>query len=254
MEYTIKELSSLAGISTRTLRYYDEINLLKPSRVTEAGYRCYGSREVAILQQIMFYRERGFDLKTIQHIIYDKDFDMLKAMEEHLLELEKQRAATEALISTVKKTIQHMKGACDMSDKEKFQALKEKAIQENEKAYGAEARSKYGDEQVDASNRKMLNLNEEQWERYQYLDEEIFRRLEAAVEAGVAIDGAEAKEIVALHKEWLSMSIKQYNVQMHKGIAAMYVADERFTKYYDRNVAGCAQFLCDAVQIYACKM
>ena len=137
-----------------------------------------------------------------------------------------------------------------MSDKEKFQALKEKTIQDNEKAYGAEARRKYGDDQVDASNQKMLHLNEEQWERYQHLDEEILRRLESAVGAGIAIDSEEAKELVALHKEWLSMSIKQYNVQMHKGIAMMYVADQRFTKYYDRNVTGCAQFLCDAVQMH----
>ena len=96
----------------------------------------------------------------------------------------------------------------------------------------------------------MLHLNEEQWERYQHLDEEILRRLESAVGAGIAIDSEEAKELVALHKEWLSMSIKQYNVQMHKGIAMMYVADQRFTKYYDRNVTGCAQFLCDAVQMH----
>ena len=250
MEYTIKELSSLAGISTRTLRYYDEVNLLKPSRITEAGYRYYSSQEVATLQQIMFYRERGFDLKTIQQIIYDKDFDMLKAMEEHLRDLEKQRAETEALISAVKKTIQHLKGVCDMSDKEKFQALKEKAVQDNEKSYGAEARRKYGDDQVDASNKMMLNLKEDQWERFRYLEEEILRRLEAAVEAGASADGEEAREITVLHKEWLSMSIKQYNAQMHRGIAMMYVADERFTKYYDRNKTGCAQFLCDAVQTW----
>ena len=248
MEYSIKELSSLAGVSARTLRYYDEIGLLKPSRVTDAGYRYYGPEEVALLQQIMFYRERGFELKIIQKIIYDNDFDMLQAMEEHLLELEKQRAATEALISTVKKTIRHMKGECNMSDKEKFRALKEKAIQDNEKTYGAEARAKYGDDQVDASNRKMLNLTEEQWERPQYLDAEIRKRLELAVEAGKAADSEEAREIAILHKEWLSMAVKQYSVEMHKGIAAMYVADERFTKYYDRRVAGCARLLCDAVQ------
>ena len=74
---------------------------------------------MAILQQILFYRERGLELKTVQKIIYDKDFDMLEAMEEHLLELEKQKAETEALIRTVKKTIQSMKGECEMSDKEK---------------------------------------------------------------------------------------------------------------------------------------
>ena len=65
MEYSIKELSELAGISARTLRYYDEIGLLKPSGVNDAGYRYYGEREVESLQQILFYRERGFELKTI---------------------------------------------------------------------------------------------------------------------------------------------------------------------------------------------
>ena len=75
-------------------------------------------------------------------------------------------------------------------------------------------------------------------------------QVDAAVEAGAAADGEEAREITVLHKEWLSMSIKQYHAQMHRGIAMMYVADERFTKYYDRNKTGCAQFLCDAVQAW----
>ena len=79
MEYSIKELSRLSGVSARTLRYYDEIGLLKPSRVTDTGYRYYAQPELALLQQILFYRERGFDLKTIQKLIYDKDFDMLKS-------------------------------------------------------------------------------------------------------------------------------------------------------------------------------
>lgn len=248
MEYSIKELSQLAGVSARTLRYYDEINLLKPARISDIGYRYYGQREVSILQQILFYRERGFDLKTIQKIIYDKDFDMLKAMEEHLLELENQKAAAEALIETVKKTIQHMKGKCDMSDMEKFQAWKEKLILENENTYGAEAHRKYGDDKVDASNSKMLNLSESQWDRWYELGEEILKRLETGVKAGIRADSDEAKEIVTLHKEWLCISVPKYSAEMHKGIALLYVADERFMKYYDRNLQGCAKLLYEAVQ------
>lgn len=248
MEYSIRELSELAGVSARTLRYYEEIGLLKPSRVSDAGYRYYDSKEVAVLQQILFYRERGFALKTIQKIIYDKEFDMLEAMEEHLLELEKQRENTETLIRTVKKTIQSMKGECKMTDREKFEALKEKAVHANEEAYGVEIRKKYGDDLVDKSNRKVLNMTEVQWERFMELEKEILRRLEECVKKGIAPDSEEAKEIVAMHKEWLYMTWKQYNVEAHKGVAAMYVADERFTKYYDRNITGCAKFLSEAVQ------
>lgn len=248
MEYGIRELSKLAGVSTRTLRYYDEIGLLKPSRTTEAGYRCYGSDEVALLQQILFYRERGFELKTIQKILYDKDFDMLRAMQEHLRALEERKSETEAMIATVKKTIQSMKGDCQMSDKEKFRALKEKMLRENEEKYGAEARQKYGDEQVYAANRNLMNLTEEQFENWQALDREILQRLEAGVREGIAADGEEAGEIARLHRQWLLITVPRYSAQMHRGIAAMYIADERFTKYYDRNMDGCAQLLCDAVQ------
>ena len=248
MEYGIRELSRLAGVSTRTLRYYDQIGLLKPSRVTEAGYRCYGPNEVALLQQILFYRERGFELKTIQKLLYDKDFDMLKAMEDHLLALQAQKAETEALIATVRKTIRHMKGEADMSDKEKFAALKDRLLRENEEAYGQEVRQKYGDEQVEEANRKMLGLTEEQFLRWQELDAEILRRLEAGAAANLSADSGEAKQIAQLHSQWLTIASPRYSPQMHRGIAAMYIADERFTKYYDRNTPGCAQLLHDAVQ------
>ena len=163
-------------------------------------------------------------------------------------ELEKQKADTERLIQTVKKTIQHMKGKCDMSDKEKFQALKNRMVAENEEKYGQEARKKYGNDQVDASNRNWMNLSEDKLGRWQELDREIIERLEAAVHNDLREDSEEAKAIAELHKEWLMISVPNYSREMHRGIAAMYVADERFTKYYDKNTKGCAKLLYEAVK------
>ena len=80
MEYGIKEVANLTGLTTRTLRYYDEIDLLKPSRVGDNGYRFYGSKELEILQQIMFYRKRGFELKQIKDILDNPEFDVAKAL------------------------------------------------------------------------------------------------------------------------------------------------------------------------------
>ena len=82
MEYGIKELAKLTGITTRTLRYYDEIDLLKPSRIGDNGYRFYDSKELEILQQIMFYRKRGFELKKIKAILSDPGYDIKKALKE----------------------------------------------------------------------------------------------------------------------------------------------------------------------------
>ena len=132
MEYGIRQLSELAGVSARTLRYYDEIGLLKPLYTTEAGYRFYGEQEVMLLQQILFYRERGFGLGEITRIIYHKDFDIQHALQEHLQDLEEQKVKLERMIDTVRKTISSMKGETEMSAEEKFEVFKKNVVKEQE--------------------------------------------------------------------------------------------------------------------------
>lgn len=253
MEYSIRELSEMAGVSARTLRYYDETGLLKPLYTTDAGYRYYGEHEVELLQQILFYRERGFDLKSIQNIIYQDDFDIISALEEHLLALEEERQHMNFLIRTVKQTISSMKGEYKMNDTEKFKVFKEKMVKENEEKYGAEAREKYGDEAVDMSNRKLLNMTEEKFERFESLEKEILSRLGKGVREGIKPDSEEAGQIVSLHKEWLMMTWKQYTPEAHRNMAEMYVADDRFRAYYDKSEEGCAEFLKAAVDCWADK-
>ena len=249
--YSIHELSTIAGVRARTLRYYDEISLLKPLYVNEAGYRFYGEEEVLLLQQILFYKERGFDLKEIKQMIYQKDFDIMDALKSHLLALTKQREHVDSLIRTVNQTILQMKGEREMSDLEKFEAFKENLVKENKKKYGEEVRKKYGEEEAKACDQKLLNMSEAEYKRFKNLEEDIKRRLEKAVKTGCRPDGREAEEIVSLHKEWLSMTWKKYTKEAHRGVAEMYVCDERFRMYYDEKEAGCAEFLRDAVKCLA---
>lgn len=134
-----------------------------------------------------------------------------------------------------------------MKDNEKFQAFKESMIHENEEKYGEEIREKYGDSEVDASNQKMLNMSEEEWKHFKDLEEEIKNALKKGVGEEISADSAEAENIVKLHKEWLCMTLKQYSPEIHKGIASMYTADERFKAYYDAEIPGCAALLVSAV-------
>lgn len=251
MEYSIRELSELAGVSARTLRYYDEIGLLKPLYVTEAGYRYYGDQELTVLQQILFYKERNFDLKSIQKILYQDGFDVLDALEEHLVELERQRDNMEALIRTVKRTISSLKGEYAMSDKEKFEAFKISFVKENEEKYGAEVRSKYGDEEMDVSNGKLRNMTKDEWENFQELEKKICDLLKKGVMDGISPESEAAREIVLFHKKWLCMTWKQYTAEAHKGVALLYTSDERFKAYYDKEAEGCAAFLEQAIQYWA---
>lgn len=250
MEYSIRELSEIAGVSARTLRYYDEIGLLKPMRTSDAGYRFYGAREVELLQQILYYRERGMQLEQIKGILYDPQFDLRSALEEHLLELEQQKKRTELLIHNIKQTIASMEGEYEMSDKERFEAFKKEMVEENEKQYGVQIREKYGEEEVEAYNQKMLNMTEEQFQRFQKLETEIRTGLEDAVQNAVTPENEEVQKIVGLHKEWLMMVWKKYTKEAHIGVGKMYVADERFKAYYDKNVAGCAELLSAAIEVF----
>lgn len=254
MEYNISQLSKLSGVSARTLRYYDEINLLHPLRTNEAGYRFYGDKEVNLLQQILFYRERGLSLEKIRFILYDENFDMLKALNEHLTELENRRERLSKLIDTVKDTIASVKGEFIMCDSEKFEAFKKDVVDQYEKLYGEEAREKYGDSEVDMAVNKVLSLSKEDYEKFQTLGKKVMEALKAAVISKASPESETGRSVASLHKEWLGYSWKDYTEQKHKGVVSLYVQDERFKKYYDREQNGCADFLLAAVDFWAEKL
>lgn len=247
MEYTIRELADLSGVTTRTLRWYDQIGLLKPGRVAENGYRYYGPAQVDRLQDILYYRALGVELAQIKACLDDPSFDRLAALRGHLNALEQEQARLEALIRSVRKTISAQERKELMNDQEKFEALKQQIVTTHEERYGREARQKYGDPMVDAAQNAVRNLTQEQYREWTGLGEEIQRRLEAAVRSQTLPDSLEGREITQLHRRWLTLSGNTYDPAKHMGLAQLYIRDERFTAYYDRRVPGCARFLCEAV-------
>ena len=247
MEYSIQELSRLSGVTTRTLRWYDQIGLLKPSRVAESGYRYYGKAEVDRLQDILYYRALGVELARIKECLDDPSFDRLAALRNHLAALEAERERLEQLIRSVRDTIGAEERNEIMSNERKFEAFKKRAVEHNEEAYGAEIRSKYGDKEVDDANTAVMNLTQEQYQEWTALSQEIQARLEAAVQADLSPESEAGKEICTLHRRWLTITGNRYDPAKHRGIAELYVLDERFTAYYDKRLPGCARFLRDAV-------
>lgn len=243
MEYTIGGLAALAGVSVRTLRYYDRTGLLRPARAPSSGYRVYGPAEVDTLQRILFYRELGMELKKIKQLISDPSSDSLSALRAYRAELLRRQERLSLLIRNVDRTIQAQKGGTPMNDKEKFEGFKRALVEENEARYGAEIRQKYGAGAVERSNARLMNLTEDAYRRMQETAEKIGALLERAVRSGADPAGEAGKEIAALHKEWLAFTWPNYSPKAHAGLADLYVADERFTAYYDKNVKGCAAFL-----------
>jgi Predicted transcriptional regulators len=249
MEYTVRQLAEIAGISSRTLRYYDEIGLLKPARTNSSGYRIYGQREVDRLQQILFYRELGVDLERIKEIIDAPSFNIQKALREHRVKLFEQRKHLDLLIANIDKTIAASEGGIKMMDQEKFAGFKQKLIEENENKYGEEIRSKYGEETVSRSYDKLKGMTREQYEAVTKLENEVEEILCAAFRTGDP-GGELAQKAADIHRQWLSFYWDSYSKEAHAGITRMYTDDVRFREYYDQKQPGLAEFLRKAVQIY----
>ncbi|MBU5673408.1 MerR family transcriptional regulator [Paenibacillus brevis] len=252
MEYTIQKLGRLAGVSSRTLRYYDEIGLLKPARTNSSGYRIYGQNEVDLLQQILFYRELDVPLEHIREIMHNPEFNGEDALREHRGKLLDRRRQLDALIASIDQTLDAREGRTTMTDQDKFAGFKQKLLEENEQKYGAEIREKYGKEAVQQSNAKFGSLSEAQYNDMQQTEKELFAALKEAMESGDPA-GEAAQRAADLHKHWLSFTWPQYSKEAHAGLARMYVDDSRFKAYYDSRFEGAALMLRDAILHYIAK-
>lgn len=250
MEYTIKKLAEIAGVSARTLRYYDEIGLLKPCRVSSAGYRIYGEHEVDMLQQIMFYKSMDLSLDEINDILSRSDFDIEEALLKHREELIEKRKQLDQLILTVEKTLLYDKGEAKMKDKEKFEGFKKGLLDENEAKYGKEIRKKYGNDTIEKSNKKFMNMDKEQFDKMNEVESEMIEVLKNVIHSG-DLNSQYSEDVYNKHKQWLEFTWPTYSKEAHAGLAEMYVADDRFRKYYsDKAGMDCVDTLRDIIVKY----
>jgi DNA-binding transcriptional MerR regulator len=245
MQYRIGQLAALAGVSLRTLRWYERLGLLQPARLSN-GYRVYGQADVERLQHILFYREFGLSLKQIHKLMRAPDYDAYATLSSHLTRLTEKRARLDDVIEALRKTMTALKGGIDMSDQARFEAFKREALAKNEQRYGQEIRARYGDKTVEASNAKFAGLSQEQHAQLQALTERLHTALREAFERGNPAS-ERAREACELHREWLCYYWPDYCAEKHGGVVQMYVDDARFTAHYDAIAPDCAAFLRDAV-------
>ncbi len=136
-----------------------------------------------------------------------------------------------------------------MSNNEKFEGFKKRLVEDNEKRYSEEIREKYGAEAVEKSNSQLMNMTEEQYNEMQELGDSVMATLREAYATG----GPECElgqKAAELHARWITCCWGSYNKEAHANLTQMYVDDERFRAYYDKEQSGMAEFLRDAVYIY----
>ncbi len=243
MSYTVKQLAKMAGVSARTLHFYDEVGLLKPAQYGENGYRYYEDADMLRLQQILFYKELDFRLEEIRAIISAPDFDLVSALEGHRASLIKRAERLAHLIQTIDHTILHLKGKAEMSKKQFFEGFDEKQEAEYEK----EALEMYDPETVRASYKRWKSYTAADKQRIGEEGNAVYEAFLAAIPLGPASPQAQAAA-AAWHKHM------QYfwspNDEQLLGIASLYTDDPRFRKNYDRIDPRLAEFVREAVKVY----
>jgi DNA-binding transcriptional MerR regulator len=243
MSYTVNQLSKLAGVSVRTLHYYDEIGLLKPDAIRPNGYRQYGDQAMFKLQQILFYRELDLSLEDIKAMIGRPDFDAVAALEAHRLSLQGRVKRLERLIQTVDDTLLHMKGIKEMSPKQLFAALSD----EEQEQYAKEAEQIYDPAIVKESNRRYKSLSAAEKSRIADEGNAAYAAIVAAIPFGPVSPQAQAG--VEL---WRKQMDYFWTPKMEQllALAEMYSADPRFKANFDQIDPRLAEFMKEAVGEY----
>ncbi|MET0725010.1 MAG: MerR family transcriptional regulator [Leifsonia sp.] len=248
MDWSIQDIARLAGTTSRTLRHYDDIGLLEPTRIGANGYRYYDEQALVRLQRILLLRELGLGLPAVGEVL-ENERDSARALVNHLTWLQQERDRLARQIASVETTILTMEGGEQLMAENMFDGF-------DHTVYKDEVESRWGREayaRSDAWWRSMSAAEKAEWQQRQTA---LAADWADAAVRGVAVDGAEAQALARRHAEWLGgipgtpgaadgRPTKEYFI----GLGEMYVADERFAANYG-GVAG-ATFVRDAMKVYA---
>ena len=240
--YTIRKLARLAGITPRTLRYYDQIGLLHPEQVAENGYRYYGEASLLRLQQILLYRELELPLAEIRAILDGGGFDGLESLRRHRTALAGRIRRTEKLIASVDETILFMEGKQQMNEVKMFEPFSE----EQQAAYEKEAAEKYDPAIVQASQQKWKSYTKEEKQRIGEEGNAVYRDFVLAIPKGSA--SPEAQDCVRRWRAHMAY-FWEPNDEQCLGLANLYNEDPRFKANFDKIDLRLAGFVRLAVKV-----
>lgn len=247
MTYTIRQLADLAGVSVRTLHHYDNIGLLSPTRANKNGYRTYGEEDLLKLQQILFFRELEFPLEDIKRILSSPGFDIRAALgdQRNLLQLRKKRLGK--LIATIDNTLKKLNKEMTMTDKDLYGGF----TKEEMDVYAEEARQRWGHtEAFKQSQERTKHWTKEDYARLKEDADKWMKHLAAHMHH--APESPIVQQLIDQHYNSLR-TFYEPSPELYRGLAEMYITDERFTAYFERYATGLAQFMHDAMMSYVDK-
>lgn len=248
MVYTVRKLAEVSKISVRTLHFYDEIGLLKPAYHGANGYRYYEEPQLLVLQQILFFRELGFELKEIKKILGKKEFDKEAALHSHKKILRKEISRIKRLIQTIDQTIEHYRGKRKMKEDELFQGFSK----EKQAEYERQIVERFGDKgktHIEESKRNAEKWSKADWERIQAEGKQVLGGLAQVMKQGLSTDSKEAREAVLKHFLWL----KNFWTPDKKSYPAhgKFIVESELRKAYEIYDPKLPEFVSEAIRLFS---
>lgn len=243
MKYSVNKLAKLAGISVRTLHYWDEVGLLNPKRNSKNDYRFYENDELLRLQQILFFKELDFSLEDIKKILSSPTFNMEEALRDQrkLIEIKKNRLSK--LAKTIDKTIKSIKKETKMKDEEYYGNFSK---EESEK-YAKEAKERWGN--TDAyreSQERVKKMGKAGLQKVLEESGKITTEIAELMKDGRSPTDNKVQELINKHYNSIR-AFYEPTLEIYEGLAKMYVEDPRFRKTYEDIAVGLAVFMRDGM-------
>jgi MerR family transcriptional regulator, thiopeptide resistance regulator len=251
MKYTIKKLASISGVSVRTLHWYDEIGLLKPSYYGSNNYRYYEEEQLLILQQILFFRELGFPLKSIQKLLSEECFDKIKALQAHRKILEREIDRKNQQIFTIDRTVTYLQGGKKMTGSQLFYGV-DSAKQKEYEDYIVQYLGTPGEKILLESKRRTVKWEPEDWEGVKTQGDEIHHGLAAAIEKGLLPESDEVQAIIRRHHE-LQSQFYEMTREVYIGLTEIYAQHPEFRTFFETYHPRMIEFQAKAMRYYANK-
>ncbi|MEE8601728.1 MerR family transcriptional regulator [Euzebya tangerina] len=238
---TVSDLARLAGVTVRTLHHYDEIGLLRPSARSEAGYRLYDREDLQRLQQILFWRALGFSLEEIASLLDDPEYNRVAALEDQRAALSARLDDLGLMLKAVDDALTEERGGPAVTDEAMFEAF-------DNAQYEEEVRERWGDTDAYAQSKaRQASWTEEDKRRIIQQGIDHAKRMAQAKRRGVDPGSAEAMDLAEEARLGINREMYDCSKEMHVNLGEMYVADPRFTEYYDQHEPGLAEWYRDAI-------
>lgn len=251
MAYTIKQLAQYSGLTTRTLRYYDKIGLLKPAFNNESKYRYYEEEQFLLLQQILFYRALDFSLEDIQAVLSNTAFDKITSLQTHKSLLQEKIQQMNSMLKTIDKTISHLRGELTMQVEEFFDPvhLKNNVVQKEYEKYLI-GKGILTQEEMETAWGKINHWTQADWDQFKSNGDQFYRKMAESIDAGFHSNDDGVQHLI--HQHYLLIKpLWSFNQSSYLLLADAYLADQNFMNFCELYHSKLHPYIVEAMQYYA---